>query len=631
MRSAPVLWLRYAIDGRPRSKPILLNLAERDEFLLPEPLGEYYRYVRFDIEVEAEAEVVDVTASAGRLEARHGRSYVLFVDREHGGTIGTRRVTLTLHVAGFTDTLTLALPITPEHLELAQFHAMIDDMAHWLFVAVASDVELDIDLTDRLARTIRAHQLILSLIERQLPELEATLRRIDVLPRRQLRKQYFQTADDSLPQDGVTQRWQARHVDPGRRLTYRHITSFDVYENHFVLFFLDQLHRRLTFLQQVVERTEVELARQQREAKRFQNQRRIEELERQHREVHAFAERVLSLQRALLALRNLSFLRSLAYDPANFQLTYSLALTQDLNYSRIFQMYQELGRDTMLRRLDRVQHFTKHLTSLGVKATHVIYEYWAFLAVFNELLSMGFARADEHQLLDIIDDNVLAPSLKPEGFVELFDQRNTYGDMRLRLCYERSFYERGVRVACPDIVLDVWKPGGTLARLVFDAKYKTYTGTSGSGNSIESLWNEDLIQVGIKYQDTKRVDGGRVPQSLGAFLLHINTDDHWFENYGAVMQYSDSAAWYYNSHRFGFIPLVPGRITPLRTLLGMLFRVKLDAGDRVCWTCFGTDIVNEVYRSTFSTERNNKWVCRSCGNTWWQQTCRCCPFPLYKG
>lgn len=621
--AAPVMIVRYRIGEGGWSKKEPVDLALRDDYRLPEPLGEFYRSIEFDITIQSGLEF-ELQATSGRVERRNRNQHRLVVEQDAGGTTGLRRLDWELSATGEHYLVHVTLPIVPEHLELDQFHTMLDDISHWLFFSLASSVKLDIGYTDRFTQAIRAQQVLLELIEKRLSEVEEILHIIAGDPRKKINKEYYWTnAQDHLPEDAVTLRWQAQNVMENRVLTFRNVVSTDVYENRFILFFLSQLERRLAFLQHIAEQTLQELENQIREKTKYKDSDAIENLNRQKGEAENFRKRCVELQEVIHRLRNLDFLRGIVFSPADFRLIYSLGLTQDFNYSRVFEFYRELGRDQNIERLDRIREFSDTLLSLGVEATRKIYEYWIFFAIRDELIRLHFTPRSEEEALQMIQADVLTPCLKSGSSVTLVGEKQIYGDLTITLYYDKQYYFWGKEVARPDVTMEIRHGQYLLYRFLFDAKYKDYA-SEEEKNSETWFWKKDLRQVSERYQEPW------IPNSKGAFLLHTNTHDEWLENFGTVVQESEGGRWKVNAHRYGFVPAVPGRLTSLRSLLVMIFLVKMQLDLDICWICGSTDVRKETYQSQYSgAQKENHRICQKCGHEWWVNHCGC-GFPLFK-
>jgi len=125
------------------------------------------------------------------------------------------------------------------------------------------------------------------------------------------------------------------------------------------------------------------------------------------------------------------------------------------------------------------------------------------------------------------------------------------------VAYERNerktIRREDVLVARPDITLSILKEEDDskylLGRFMLDAKYKTFEGATGGdlGGAVEQI---------KKYQSPKA--GGKIEDSLGAFLMHVNEEKEEFD-YKAVLR--GDKQWR------GWIPVLPGDIDPLKWLL----------------------------------------------------------------
>lgn len=624
---SPKLWIRYSIDGKPRSDKLLIDLLNQDSFLLPDPVGEYFKKISFDLEIPSSQDVSISAESGEKLERTRGNCYRLVVERAHGGIVGSRRVSLRITQNKTIYPIQIVIPIQPEHLKLEQFHTMLDDISHWIFFSLSAPVSQEIGFADRFSRSLRSQHVLLDLISKYMIEIKSVLQRIAASPSRKIQKEYYITSQKTYRQNSATVRWLQQNPDDTRALTYRNTSTYDVYENQFILFFLDQLEHRVAFLQLLVERTTEDKERELKREQSYTNHNQIGVLEQQIQEAGNLRAKCLQIIKELQQLRNIEFLRGVSFSASQFHLEFSLTLTQDFNYSRIWGFYEELGRNDAITRLDRVRRFNDALLLLGVKATHQIYEYWTFFAVYSELINLHFFPENEDGLISLITQDVLDPYLKPESSVILKGEKALYGDLAIHLYYDHAYTDRnGREIARPDITIEV-RLGREITRFVFDAKYKTYSEAHVEKNSKQEFWHKDFVTLSDRYSKN-----GVIKNVQGAFLFHINASDKWFENYGGLIQFSERSAWKINAHRFGFIPVVPGNLMPLRTLLTMILLVKLGQTEAdVCWTCGSTDVQKEVYTShRYGTTQENKRVCQKCGNEWWVQHCGC-QFPLFKG
>lgn len=622
MLSSPI-WLSYAIKQKDQSKKNMSReTIVEDVYLLPEAVPEYYEEVRIALRIEAKTKI-SITTTSATVEPKGANCYHVVVRREHGGLLGVRQIQIQLVEADQTAQLKIILPISPTHLQEEQFHGMLDDISHWIFFSIASPVALGIGYSDKFSQILRSQQLLLDQIRNSIDTIEEILQQIARAPKKKIVKEYYHTTHLHKPQDRVTLHWAEQNPVDTTAMAFRNITSYDVYENHFILFFLYRLDHRLAFLRRILDVTLKDKRREIKQQQQYQNSNLLQSLALQEQQVLALNQTTANLQSRLKRLTQLDFLKAITFSPALFRLNFSLTLTQDFHYSRLFAFYRELGRDSAIERLDRVTRFIDALTALGVKETNKIYEYWTFFALYNELLRLHFYPNGEDELLQMINDDVLNPYLKAGGYVTLIGDGNIYDNIVLSLYYDRTYSYENRR---PDITLDVSQRQHLRARFIFDAKYKSYTDATGQ-NSLPYFWAKDFFKVAVPYQ--KLCDGLR-EQPLTAFLLHIQSQDKWFENYGALIQRSDDAPYKANAHRYGFIPVVPGNLLPLRSLLVMLFLIKLEIDVDRCWTCGSTNVRKEVYRNQQGVKSGNHRICDNCGHKWWLQRCKC-GFPLYKG
>lgn len=636
--SSPLLKLRYRVDSRPWSSLEAIDLAEGTVYRMTEPLGEYYGSVEFWMEVPSDATVrKDGASNDVAITWQDRRHCNVKLSQKHRGMVGVRRFSLRIQVGQITYPLDIVMSISPAGLTEEQFSSMLSDIRHWMFFAWSSPVTQDIGYTDRFDTALHSNLTILELIGQRIDGIEAAIFQMAGSPRSRIQKRHYVTDAPLNQTNAEAIRWSARHPGDLRSLDSRNVTTYDIYENQFVVFFLEQMKRRLMFFEAAASRTIQQKEIEIRNADRYGNTTEENKLEDQRRRACALREKSGLLRSRLDKLRQLEFLREVTFVPSHFQLTYSLALTQDFTYSRIFALYLELGRDETIKRLDRVVDFVDRLFTLGVEATHQIYEYWTFLAVFNELLRLHFEPKDGEHLLQMIASDSLVPRLQSGGSITLVGDDRLYGNMTLRLHYDKPYqHPRRKKTnpkedARPDITLEIYRDGQLSARFLFDAKYKNYTDACDLNSANEGFWQKDFRQISSKYQNPE--GGGVIDLSRGAFLFHANTRDKWYENYGAVVQNEEGGPWALNAHRYGFIPVVPGALTQLRTLLAMIFLVQLNVGFDLCWICGSTDVEHLPYRSQDGVERPNCRKCRRCGNEWWTNNCSNpnCRSPFFRG
>lgn len=626
--ASTIIWL-----GESETDLWTVDLAEQDTFVVwPKALTEYSQ--RVTVYVRTENAVVLETlrgrANPYRTDRSGRRYYRLTFKEEHCGIVGFRSADLTFTIGDRKYGLTIKFPINPEHLSNEQFNQMLDDISHWVFSALASPVEMPVGLKSQPAEVILPQEPLLNLINEHIDEIEGALHSIAAAPRRQIQQQYSLSRHETGRQDAVTTRWMLRNPDDSVSLVPRNVASCDVYENQFVCFFLDLLLRRLSFIQRLAKMTKEEREREKEKERRYgkaNNDKKIERYERECRRAEEVIHQCEELQRRIRRLRSLDFLRDVHFDTHRFSLHFSLGLTQDFYYGRLFDLYRTIGRDTGMERLDRLRNFIDGLTSMGMERTSQIYEYWTFFAVCRELVRLHFRPEHEdvleYILTEVIDRDNLTPRFRPGAHITLIGEPQIYGDMKIHVYYEREFGKGndGLPLACPDVTIEVYTGRQLRGRLILDAKYKNYA------DGAAEYFDEDRRQVKEKYQDPSKSLDGKIPDSIGAFLLHV-TKQRRFENYGACVE--ENGSWKKNGHRYGFVPVVPGDLRPLRTLLAMLFLIKLEADVAICWVCGSTDVRKQPYRDQSGTLKENKWKCQRCGHEWWMNKCKC-GFPLPKG
>lgn len=340
--TSPKLWIRYSIDGKPWSDRLLIDLLNQDSFLLPDPVGEYFRKIIFNLEIPSSQGAAISAESGEKLERTQSNCYRLFVKRAHGGIVGSRRVSLRITQSKVIYPIRIIIPIQPEHLKLEQFHTMLDDISHWIFFSLSAPVSQEIGSADRFSRSLRSQHVLLDLISKYMIEIKNVLQRIAASPSRKIQKEYYITSQKTYRQNSATVRWIQQNPDDTRALTYRNISSYDVYENRFILFFLDQLEHRVAFLQLLVEHTIEDKERELKREQSYINHNQIGVLEQQIKEAGNLKAKCLQIVKELQQLRNIEFLRRVSFSASQFHLEFSLTLTQDFNYSRIWGFYEEL-------------------------------------------------------------------------------------------------------------------------------------------------------------------------------------------------------------------------------------------------------------------------------------------------
>lgn len=614
--ASTIIWL-----GKSETNLWTVDLAEQDTFIWPNALTEYSEPIKVYVRTESGVilETLRVPKTPYRTDKSGRQYYCLRLKEEHRGIVGFRSVDLTFTIANEKYGLTIKFPIDPAHLSKEQFNQMLDDISHWVFSALASPVEMPVGLTSLPMQVILPQEPVLNLINELIDEIERALNSIAPVPRRQIQRQYSISRRKTGRHDAVTIRWMLRNPDESVSLIPRNVASSDVYENQFICFFLDLLIRRLSFIQRLAEKTKEDKEREKNKERRYgSDTKKLERCERECRRAEQVIRQCEELKGRVHRLRSLEFLRDVHFDAHQFSLHFSLGLTQDFHYRRLFDLYRRIGRDIAMQRLDRLQNFIDVLTSMGMEHTSKIYEYWIFFAVCRELVRFHFRPEHEDILLQVIDRDSLTPHLRPGAYVTLIGEPEVYGDMKIYVYYEKEFGKGkdGKPIACPDVTIEVWMGKKLRGRLILDAKYKNY-----AGGAI-AHFDEDLMKVQTKYQHPS------IPSSIGAFLLHA-TKDQRFENYGACME--DGGRWKKNGHRYGFVPVVPGDLKPLRTLLVILLLIKLETNVPICWVCGSTDVEKQPFRDQSGTIKENKWKCKRCGHEWWMNHCIKCDFPLPKG
>ena len=580
-------------------------------------LGEYVGQIMFELEITS-GHKVEVFLYGHRLKPKNNRFQIPIRKKEDKGRVGIRRLPIQIRTNEVGYTLNVDFPLDAAHLTKKQFQEMLDDISHWIFFELASSVKVEIDYSNKYSKALRSQQTIFNLIKMRMPEIETIIQQISLSPRQEIRKEYYPTSKTAVRYNPTTLRLASRSADETRSFTYRNRISYNVYENRFILFFFDQLKQRLFFLQEAVKRTIKDIENDIQLTEIYSDsERQVEELKRQLQEAKEFLIDSRKLLKHFEQLESIKFLRSTLFLPEHFTLSYSLGLTQDFNYGRIFSFYQELALQEDIKQLDIVRNFKKGLLSLGVKRTSKLYEYWTFFAVYKTLIELHFYPENDSGLLNIIKSDTLIPRLEAGKSIRFFDKDRLYEGIRIHLFYDKVYYNKktGKENARPDITMEVWD-GRVRKRFLFDAKYKNWDdGNAKSVNSKKKFWESDIKTV-KKYSLPKLISDSEV-----AFLFHTNTSDPWFENYGAFIQDKENGKWRINSHKYGFIPVVPGETIHLRTLLAMIFLVKLEKRPKICFACGSTDI----------EDLGKRIICNVCHYEWQTSYCGLCRYePLYR-
>ena len=448
---------------------------------------------------------------------------------------------------------------------------MLEDISHWLHTSLhrRTEHELTPETRNSTDNSLKADLETFYRVRRHVNRLEDILQRINSAPEEEIRKVYKQTRSDSPREDSRTLRWNEARSGAPESLTYDSTRTFDVYENRFILFVLHRLDQLLLTVENSAVKTEEKLAGALRETKRLYRQgdrdeSQLHDAKKDHQKSQEVLDEISNLRDQLRKMERYPFLREVSYDPSQFQISFSLTLTQNINYSQVFSVYRNLRQDSRLRRLSEISQFVEGISSLGVQRTWQVYEYWTFFATYKTLLELGFSEDAEEGIIGMIDQETLTPGLKSgERMILRYNppERESDQDMgeidlsglKLHLWYEKSFWngrsKQGNPVARPDITVEVYHGRYLVGRFILDAKYKTKE-VSKNGSFSEARRQARKHQA--------KVASGVIEDGMGAFFLHIDEDEKDFD---AMRCMKGDKRW------LGHIPVLPGDINDLKVLL----------------------------------------------------------------
>jgi hypothetical protein len=620
--AGPYLWISCA-----NRKEGPINLAMRSSFFLPNIDEEFFGTLKLRLDIEAQgASKFNIVRTEGvqresLSQLANGFRAQIKLEQNWAGKVGHVTTQFLIQIDDRSYPFDLILGLDPANLQREQYEVMLRDIAYWIFFSLSTDVERPIGLGDRPETSLRPAVVLFELLQRQVIELSEILERIARSPQYKISKQYYPASKSKVKRfDSRSLRWEATHPErsQSQSLDFDTELSYAVSENRFLCFFLQTLHGRVSFLSQIVERTIQDIVDSLRKERQYPESSRVPELEQELSKAKKIMEGCEDSLGRIRTMQNIDFLRKVHFTPGQFRLNYSLALTQDFNYSRAFALYRQLGSEGIMKRLDWEIQFSEELASLGVKKTARIYEYWAFLSVYKVLQEMQFYPEDDESLEGLIKVDVLNPRFQSGQYIKLVGEDTVYSGLEVILYYDWSFgnsYGQKKYAPRPDITLEFRKHGRDKLRIALDAKYKSY---------------EDRVEKKDIQQCEKYLR--KIEECQGAFLLHVSPDH---KNYGAFMKGSDGK-WEPKAHRYGYIPLIPGpggNLSSLRILIGMILVVKMGIELDICWACGSDDVEIETY-CTWDGREKDKRVCQQCGNEWWINMCRReghTPFPLFKG
>jgi hypothetical protein len=487
------------------------------------------------------------------------------VSKEARQGVAKDRINVTID--GTSYRLSILLPLKGEDLNRQQYDLMLEDISHWLHTSLhrRTEHELTPETRDSTDNSLKADLETFYRVRRHVNRLEDILKRINSAPEEEIRKVYKQTRSDSPREDSRTLRWNEARSGAPESLTYDSTRTFDVYENRFILFVLHRLDQLLLTVENSAIKTEEKLAGALRETKRLYRQGDREpsqhhDAKKDHQKSQEILDEISNLRDQLRKMERYPFLREVSYDPSQFQISFSLTLTQDINYSQVFSVYRNLRQDSRLRRLSEISQFVEGISSLGVQRTWQVYEYWTFFATYKTLLELGFSEDTKERIIGIIDQETLTPGLKSEERVILHytesDQDTGESDLsglKLHLWYEKPCWngrsKQGNPAARPDITVEVYHGRYLVGRFILDAKYKT-----------KEVSENGSFRGARKQARTHQAKeaNGVIEEGMGAFFLHIDSDEKHFD---PVRCMEGDKRW------LGHIPVLPGDVNDLKVLL----------------------------------------------------------------
>ncbi|MCS3953371.1 restriction endonuclease-like protein [Salinibacter ruber] len=570
---------------RPRLRPkkygsnwsqqrIDLSTRRGRRYIFPEPLSEYERYnVILNIESDGPPLRVRKIGDDKIYEIRKINETKIKYERELSKEArqGVAKDRIHITIGSTTYRLSILLPLKGEDLNRQQYDLMLEDISHWLHTSLhrRTEHELAPETQDSTDKSLKADLETFYRVRRHVNHLKDILKRINSAPEEEIRKVYKQTRSDSPREDSRTLRWNEVRSGVPESLTYDSTRTFDVYENRFILFLLHRLDQLLLTVENSAEKTEEKLADTLRKTERLYNQggrdkSQVNDARKDHQKSQEILDEISNLRDQIRRMERYPFLREVSYDPSQFQISFSLTLTQDINYSQVFSVYRNLRQDSRLRRLGEISQFVERISSLGVQRTWQVYEYWTFFATYRTLLELGFSEDTEDGIIGVIDQETLTPGLKSGECVTLRydpDDGESHQDMgesalsglNLRLCYEKSFWngrsKQGNPAARPDMTVEVYHGRYLVGRFILDAKYKTKE-VSENGSFRGAKKQAQRHQA--------KEASGVVEEGMGAFFLHIDADEKDFDY---VRCTEGDKRW------SGHIPVLPGDINDLKVLL----------------------------------------------------------------
>lgn len=577
--SDAVLKIDPALDTGNRRESIgssqAVNLETRHgrRYVLPKSLKEHRRY-----KVELTLETTDGSSLEIHLQSEDaeveqlGPSRCRYQRSLYGKRQGVVKDHLTIIIAQTSYQLSVLLPLEGDALDGHRYDMMLDDISHWLHSSLYRRAEHETVLDTREGEddSLKATIETFYRLQDYVGDLRRALTRISRSPKEKINKKYQKTHETAPRQDAKTLRWNETRSGTPTSLTYRPNQTFDLYENRFILFVLDHLEQLLATVERSAVRTQDDLADARQDTlKLFEQDKRekkqLEDARQRHKRSQKIVEKVLRLRRQIQKMRQYPFLREVSYDPSQFRISFSLALTQDINYSRIFGLYRSLRSDSRLRPLSKISQFVEKISSLGVQRTWQVYEYWVFFATYDALVGCGFEEKKENGIVEMIDHQSLTPGLIEEDSVSLQNKESQVfhgGKSKyINLCYEKKFSkvfgESEAHDSKPDVTIEGYRTSESKSRrdtlqfrFVLDAKYKPL---------------QKVDKSKIQQYQSRRAEGD-ISKGVGAFLVHPNPESEDLDK-SALM----------DGHKKwgGHIPALPGSTGHLEHLVSLSLRDRL--------------------------------------------------------
>lgn len=554
-----------------------LSTRRGRRYIFPEPINEFDDDETVTLTLKTDGSPLRVSKFEEKARLRRDGEMQTRYERGLSGKArqGVVKDRITVNTGGLSYRVVILFPLAGDDLNQKQYDLMLEDISHWLHASLHRKTEHETEPEGRNAadESLKADIETFYRVRRHVKKLDTALKRISRSPEEEIKNTYKQTRGDSPRQDARTIRWNEARSGLPESLTYEPTQTFDVYENRFILFLLHRLDQLLQTVEKSSAKTEQKLEDKLQKLKRNnRSSRQINEAKKDYARIVDIIDMTSNLRGRVQKIRRYPFLRNVKYNPSQFKVSSTLTLTQNFNYSKVFSIYKKLRQDKRLRRLSNISQFVEGISTIGVRKTSQVYEYWTFFAVYKTLIKIGFEEDSESDIIGMIDQESLTPGLVPGRYVRLyFSGRSDEGregvypkNIMIRLNYEKSFYvgeNREIEKAKPDITLEVFNNCDRLVgRFLMDAKYQTRDSPVGAGFKGGRTSKNGITQA-EKYQN-KRLKNGRIEKGMGAFFLHVDVDEKDFDLTRCV---NGDKRWH------GHFAVLPDDIGRLETLLEELF------------------------------------------------------------